>query len=136
MKRLCAGLAVLLAAAAPPAKPTHTPRATAGGAQAFQVTSWLSLDDDANRTARAWVGRNSLIARPQDTATRITVYSKHRDMREQEWREDLRAAQPSYEASNSDSAGSAYTSYPEYTSPEQERLMSTVKDSLGIAAGR
>ncbi len=144
MNQRCAGAALILAAALPPPlaaapppathpAPHHRPAApqtTAAGN--LQVSSWFSLDDDATRTARAWTGRNTLIVRPQDTAHSITVYEKRRDMRNDNWRQDIEAHANSYEASNSGAASSPYTSYPEWSSPQEEHAMSAVKSALGI----
>ncbi len=125
-------LSALLAAT--PAVARQPPRGKSAHLRAtatMPVATWYSFDDDAARTARAWSGRASAIALPQDTARSITVFSKHRDLREETWRDDLRAGVPAYEASNSASAGSAYTSYPQWDNPGEMHLMSTIKDSLG-----
>ncbi len=127
-------LLVALPLQARPAKPAQhgkAPSADAGGG-GLQIMPWVSFDDEAARSARSLVGRSSTIATAEDLKNRITVYDKHRDMRNDIWRHDLEAHERSYEASNSDAASSPYTSYPQWDSPQEERLMSTVKDSLGI----
>ncbi len=136
VRSILVGFGVLLVALplqARPAKPAQHGKAAAtdtGGG--LQIMPWVSFDDEAARSAKSLVGRSSTIATAEDLKNRITVYDKHRDMRNDIWRHELEARQPSYQASNSDAASSPYTSYPQWDSPQEERLMSTVKDSLGI----
>ncbi len=129
-------LAVVIVAlplqARPPRPVPHAKAPAADFGSGLQILPWASLDDEAARSAKSLVGRSSTIATAEDLKNHITVYDKHRDMRNDIWRQDQEAHERSYEASNSDAASSPYTSYPEWSSPEQERLMSTVKDSLGL----
>jgi len=150
MKTMVIGLAVLLAGAgaapAHAAAPGPDPAAKAAPAAhrkaknprkvevpgGLQIASWASFDDDAKSTARLLVGRDSVITIEPNGSEHVTVFGKKRDRREQDWRGDIGAATPAYEASNSGAASSPYTSYPQWDSPQEMHTMSTVKDTLGL----
>jgi hypothetical protein len=61
----------------------------------------------------------------------ITVFGKHHD-RDAEWRGDKAAALPVYEAEHSAAAQRLYAPSPTWDSPEEQRMMSTAKDALGL----
>jgi hypothetical protein len=135
MRTVGIGLCLLLAAGAPPGKTVHRKAAAVRAPEVsgrLQVASWASLDDDAKSTARLLVGRDSVITIEPNGSEHVTVFGKKRDHREQDWRGDLGAAAPTYEASNSAAAQSGYTSYPEWSSPQEMQTMSGIKDFLGL----
>jgi hypothetical protein len=145
MRRVSAGLALILAASAPclgqehPPTARHLPKETdrqsgarlPKAATGLQVTNWFDLTTSQN----AWPpggrgGQIDTLPRPL-TVEEITVFGRRHD-REAEWRADIAAGQPIYEAGDSESARPSYGGYLQWTSPEQERLMSIKTDALGL----
>ena len=103
------------------------PKAATG----MQVTNWLDLGSKANASAPSVGLRHQIdMAPPPPSSEEITVYGQTHN-RDVDWRADIEARQPVYEATNSDATKSLIP-YPEYISPEQERLMSIKTDALGL----
>jgi hypothetical protein len=96
------------------------------------IDTWSSLSPDpawppASRTPPA----GALDTRvPSPNAEEITVLGRNRHQ-DRDWRADLRAGDTVYEASNSASA-QPLVPFPEWTSPEQQRLMSDKTEFLGL----
>ena len=96
---------------------------------AMQVDDWFSLGPILRPPARPEgqpIGSEPTIDRSEE----ITVYGR-RHTRDDEWRLDFAAKVPQYEASNSDAA-QPLVAYPNYTSPDQQRMMSEKTDALGL----
>jgi hypothetical protein len=62
----------------------------------------------------------------------ITVYGRRGRDLEADWRAELRASAPQYEARSSAAAQPLYGGQAVWSSPEQEHVMSGAKDSLGL----
>ena len=120
-------LAASLATAAPP-KPRHaTPPAKSAP---LQVDSWFSLHEDTSGSPAA-AFRDLAEPAPQKGVEQITVLGYRRNRRDEAWRQELSARTPTYEAGASDAA-QPLVPYAAWTSPDQQRMMSGVKQDLGL----
>ncbi len=114
-----------LAHAAPAPKPRHPAKPAP-----LQVDSWFSLHEESVG-APAAAFRDLAEPAPQKGVEQITVLGYRRSRRDEAWREELAARTPTYEAGASDAA-QPLVPYAAWTSPDQQRLMSGVKEDLGL----
>jgi hypothetical protein len=96
------------------------------------VTSWATLGSDPARPSLIRAPTNRYVPRADDNAENVTVYGRRGRTRDQQWRDDIAAAQPVYEAEHSASAQRLYAPDPIWGSSEEKRWTSVVKDTLGI----
>jgi hypothetical protein len=113
-----------------PRAPLHAAGQTA--APAMAVSDWASLDPAGGFAARTGLIRNLNTTPPPEATENVFVYARRGGSLETNWREDLRPNGSTYEAGNSDAATAPYASYPTWDNPGQERMMSDVKDALGL----
>jgi len=95
----------------------------------LSVTTWFSLGDDPSRSSliRAKPG---LYAPPtEDASENIFVFSRRSHAQEEQWWPDSKSGLPLYESSNSDAA-QPLVPYAAWTSPEQQRLTSSIKNAM------
>ncbi len=91
----------------------------------LEVSAWFDLGPAGGSNTKF----DTAAAPPN--SEEITVYAKTHN-HDADWRADVAAGQPVYEAGNSEAAQPGYGGYPQYTSAEQERLMSIKSDLLGL----
>ena len=130
-----AAFAVLLTAAAPARQQTRHAE-PAPGAPPRQVPAimpidtWSSLVPEPSARTPRQPGGTIDTRVPPAPAEEITVIGRNRHY-DADARADIRAGDIAYEASNSASA-QPLLPFPEYTSPEQQRLMSDKTEFLGL----
>ena len=110
--------------------------AKAGGqaqvpAAAMQVNHWFALDAPHARLDRLSSGQKLDLATDAGNAEIVTVFGRRRP----DDRGGAPLPEPEYEAGQSEAAQRLYAMGPEWASPEHQRLMSTVKDALGLCGG-
>jgi hypothetical protein len=127
MRRFGWALVVVLTAGQADARPKP-----AAPAPAMAVSDWVSLEPSSGYAARAGLIKPLNTAPPAENTDNVFVYARRGGNKEQNWREDLRPAASTYEASNSDASIAPHASYPEWDSPQEERTMSAAKDALGL----
>jgi hypothetical protein len=113
-----------------PRKPRATGAAVDNSQRAMSVTTWFYLGDDPAKPSliRAKPG---LYAAPADDASEnIFVFSRRNRAQEEQWWPESKSGLPLYESSNSDAA-QPLVPYASWTSPEQQRLTSSIKDAMG-----
>ena len=120
MVRIVAALALTLATGA------HAQAPTRKSVTAMPIDAWVTLAPQPSSIAAPKLD----ISPAQDTAEQITVFARARQ-RDAEWRAELASQVLAYEAANSDAA-QPLLPFAQYTSPEQERLMSLKTDALGL----
>ncbi len=119
MVRSIAALAVIFAGSAD--AQTHNAKRAA-----MPIDAWATL-----APAPSHIATPKLDTTPApDNAEQITVFA-HTNQRDEEWRAELAGQVPAYEATNSDAAQPVLP-FPQWSSPEQERLMSLKTDALGL----
>ena len=118
MVRIIAALAVIFAGSA--CAQTHREKHAA-----MPIDAWATL-----APAPSSIAPKLDTAPAPDNAEQITVFA-HANQRDAEWRADLAGQVPAYEATNSDAAQPVLP-FPQWSSPEQERLMSLKTDALGL----
>jgi hypothetical protein len=140
MPRILLALAMMLAAApafAQPAAPAPGPHAGAGPPKPamlklpqgpMQVDNWASLGTYAELPT----GDHKLDVKVQpDNTEEITVYGT-RNKRDREWRDEIHdSAGPGYEPGASEAGQPQYAKGPEWSSPEEQHVMSGAKDAAG-----
>jgi hypothetical protein len=124
------------AAQTTPPKHRHTtvgPQAPATirlGQGPMLVDDWASLGTYAELPAGGASNRLDVKVAP-DGAEEITVYGT-RNRRDREWRDELRDSGGSgYEPGASEAGQPEYAKGPEWSSPDQQRLMSGAKEATG-----
>jgi hypothetical protein len=113
-----------------PRKPRATGATADNSQRALSVTTWAFLGDDPTKPSliRAKPG---LYAPPADDASEnIFVFSRRNRAQEEQWWPESKSGLPLYESSNSDAA-QPLVPYASWTSPEQQRLTSSIKDAMG-----
>jgi hypothetical protein len=98
---------------------------------AIVVTNWATLGDDPGKTSLIRAAANRYVPPADDNSETITVIGRRGRTRDQQWRDDIAAAQPVYEAEHSASAQHLYAGEPVWGGPEEQRATSIVKDTLG-----
>jgi len=92
------------------------------------VTTWFSLSDTSSLLGQD----KSLIMEPQKPDTdAVTVYGRRARTSPKAWWPESKSGLPAYEASNSDAA-QPLIPFAAWTTPEQQRLTSGIKDFLGV----
>jgi hypothetical protein len=99
---------------------------------AIPITSWATLGNDPAKPSLIRAPTNRYAPRADDATESITVFGRRGRTRDQQWRDDIAAAQPVYEAEHSASAQHLYAAEPVWGSPEEQRWTSVVKDTLGV----
>ncbi len=99
------------------------------------VDNWASLGTYAELPASNANRKLNVKVEPDNTEE-ITVYGT-RSKRDREWRDEIQdsAAGTGYEPGASDAGQPQYAKGPEWTSPEQQHLMSGAKDAVGACGG-
>jgi hypothetical protein len=119
MLRNIAALAVILAGSA--AAQTRTAKPVT-----MPIDAWATL-----APAPSHIASPKLDTTPApDNAEQITVFARA-NQRDEEWRAELAGQIPAYEAINSEAAQPVLP-FPQWSSAEQERLMSLKTDALGL----
>jgi hypothetical protein len=96
----------------------------------MSVTTWFSLAEDPGRPS-AIRAKPGLYAPPADNdGENIFVFSRRSHAQDEAWWPDSKSGLPLYESSNSDAA-QPLVPYAAWTSPEQQRLTSAIKDAAG-----
>jgi hypothetical protein len=93
--------------------------------QDMQVTTWFSLESVPTVLGP---GKSLIVAPARSNQEEITVFANRRRKMDAEWRADIAAGVPGYEASGSPAAQRLYAPSPVWASPEQQRLTSEIKD--------
>ena len=123
------GLGLSHGAMAAPRPVRPVPAVAAG---TMPIDHWAALEPQSVPTAPVMPGGHRLdtsIAPDGSESIIVLGHGRHRD---QDWREDLLAAAPIYEARNSAAAQPLYAPPAVWDSPEEQHTMSSAKDALGL----